>query len=119
MKYQHLIYAFAIIVASSLVYSCKKDRVPAVIVDPNCTDTISFATQILPMMEANCTSCHGAGNSTGYTLTDYSNISTNAAAILNSIQPNASNLMPQGAPALNDSLIQQFSCWKFQGTLNN
>ena len=119
MKYQHLIYAFAIIIASSVVYSCKKDRVPTAIVDPTCTDTISFAATILPLMEANCVSCHGPGNSTGYTLTDYSAISSNADAILNSIQPNSSNLMPQGAPALNDSLIQQFSCWKIQGKLNN
>ncbi len=119
MKYQHLIYAFAIIMATSVVYSCKKDRVPTAIVDPTCTDTISFAAKILPMIEANCISCHGTGNSTGYTLTDYSTISSNADAILNSIQPNSSNLMPQGAPVLNDSLIQQFSCWKIQGKLNN
>ena len=119
MKYQHLIYAFAIIIASSIVYSCTKDHVPAVIVDSNCTDTISFATQILPMIEANCVSCHGSPNSTGYTLTDYSNISANAAAILNSLSGTSVALMPQGGPALNDSLIQQFSCWKSQGTLNN
>jgi hypothetical protein len=119
MKYQHLFFAFAIIISTALVFSCKKDRVPAEIVDANCTDTISFAAAILPMIEANCVSCHGVGNSTGYTLTDYSNISSNASAVLSSIQPNSSNLMPQGGPALNDSLIQQFSCWKNQGALNN
>jgi hypothetical protein len=28
-------------------------------------------------------------------------------------------LMPQGGPALQDSLIEQFSCWVNQGKLNN
>jgi len=28
MKYQHLIYVFAIVTATSLVFSCKKDKIP-------------------------------------------------------------------------------------------
>jgi len=118
MKYQHLIYAFGIVIATSLVFSCKKDRVPSVTVDPNCSDTVYFATQIAPMIANNCLGCHNVGNSTGYTLTNHMNISSNANAILSTMQ-GSPQLMPIGGPALNDTLIQQFTCWINQGTLNN
>lgn len=102
----------------ALALSCSKDKVPAAIFDLNCDDTISFSSQIAPMISANCASCHGISNSTGYTLTNHTNISSNATAILNSLK-GTPQLMPQGGPALNDSLIQQFECWINQGTLNN
>lgn len=105
-------------IASSLVYSCKKEKVPVEVVDPNCIDTVRFATQIEPMIVANCIGCHDIGNSTGYTFTNHTNISTNATAILSAIN-GSPQLMPLGGPALNDSLIQQFSCWLDQGKLNN
>lgn len=121
MKKYTLTLSFALLLLSCLVFtpSCKKEKVPAAILDPNCSDTISFTTQIAPMISNNCASCHSAGNGTGYTLTNHTNISSNASDILNAIQGNGVQLMPQGGPALNDSLIQQFSCWLSQGTLDN
>ena len=116
MKYQHLIYAFGIVTATSLVFSCKKDQVPVV---SDCVDTVYFATQIAPMISSKCLSCHDVGNSTGYTLTNHTNISANASAVLNSLHGASVALMPKGGPALNDTLIQQFSCWINQGKLNN
>jgi hypothetical protein len=98
--------------------SCKKDKVPTTPIDPNCPDTISFATQILPMMENSCISCHDVGNGTGYVITNHTNISANATAILNTLN-GTPQLMPQGGPALHDTLIQQFTCWVNQGKLNN
>ncbi len=118
MKYLHLILLFALVIASSLTSSCKKDQVPGAVVDPNCIDTVFFATQIAPMIANNCLGCHDVGNSTGYTLTNHTNISTNASVILAAIQ-GSPQLMPIGGPALNDTLIQQFSCWVGQGKLNN
>ena len=119
MKYQHLIYVFVIVTATSLVFSCKKDQVPSVTVDTNCVDTVYFATQIAPMISSKCLSCHDVGNNTGYTLTNHTNISANASAVLNSLYGASVALMPKGGPALNDTLIQQFSCWINQGKLNN
>lgn len=113
---------FPIIAASIIAvsFSCKKDKVSGATIDPNCPDTIYFNTQILPMMQNNCTGCHDSGNSTGYTITNHTNISSNASAILNAMKAsNGFQLMPQGGPALNDTLIQQFSCWINQGKLNN
>jgi hypothetical protein len=114
MKYQHLIYVFAIVTATSLLFSCKKDKISTV-----CIDTVHYSTQIAPMIATNCLSCHDVGNGTGYTLTNHTNISANASAVLNSLHGASVSLMPQGGPALNDSLIQQFTCWISQGKLNN
>ncbi len=119
MKYQHLIYVFAIVTATSLVFSCKKDKIPTGTVAPNCIDTVHYSAQIAPMIDSYCLSCHDVGNATGYTLTNHTNISANASAVLNSLHGASVSLMPQGGPALNDSLIQQFTCWISQGKLNN
>lgn len=98
--------------------SCAKDKV-SIVVPPNCPDTISFNVHILPLIQSNCTGCHNAGNGTGYTLTNHSNISASADAILGSMHGNGYQLMPQGGPALPDSLIQKVECWIYQGKKNN
>lgn len=116
------IVLFSMLAVTTVVVSlsCKKDKVQGATIDPNCSDTIFFSTQILPMMQNNCTGCHDSGNSTGYTITNHTNISSNASAILDAMKAsNGFQLMPQGGPALNDTLIQQFSCWIGQGKLNN
>lgn len=115
LKYLSFMVLLSISILSS---SCKKDKVPTTPIDPNCIDTISFATQILPVMQNNCISCHDVGNGTGYVITNHTNISANATAILNSLN-GTPQLMPQGGPALHDTLIQQFTCWVNQGKLNN
>jgi hypothetical protein len=97
---------------------CKKEKVggdaPA-----NCKDTISFNQEILPMIQNHCSGCHGNGNSTGYTLVDHGSISSNASAVIGSMKGNGYQLMPQGGPALPDSLIQKVECWIYQGKKNN
>jgi hypothetical protein len=99
--------------------SCKKDQV-ANNIDANCVDTVSFSTTVLDLIQTNCTGCHDVGNSTGYTFTNHTNISNNAAAILNSMRGQAGfKQMPDGLPSLPDSVIQKFNCWVNQGKLNN
>ena len=102
-----------------LLFSCTKDKVGGTIVDPNCTDSVSFSTDVWPIIEQNCTSCHNVGNTTGYTLTNHTNISSNAAAIVGSMKGSGFQLMPQGGDALPDSIIQKVQCWISQGKLNN
>jgi hypothetical protein len=102
-----------------LLFSCTKDKVGGTIVDPNCTDSLSFSTDVWPIIEQNCTSCHDVGNTTGYTLTNHTNISSNAAAIVGSMKGSGFQLMPQGGDALPDSIIQKVQCWISQGKLNN
>lgn len=112
-----LIPIFILVLTVAISTSCSKEKVSS-LNNPNCNDTISYATQIKPMMDNYCVSCHGDGNGTGYIITSHSNTSSNATNILNAMngQP---QLMPQNGPALHDSLIQQFNCWINQGKLNN
>lgn len=111
-------FHFAFTLYLSLISSCAKDKV-SFVAPPNCPDTISFNTQVLPMIQSNCTGCHNIGNGTGYTLTNHSNISSSADAILGSMHGTGYQLMPQGGPALPDSLIQKVECWIYQGKKNN
>ena len=98
--------------------SCVKEKV-AYTTPPNCPDTVSFVHQVLPIIQNNCTGCHDVGNGTPYTLTNYSNISASADAVLGSMRGNGYQLMPQGGPVLPDSLVQKVECWIVQGKLNN
>jgi len=118
MKLTSSTYLFTLMIFLFFIVSCTKDKVYYVS-PPNCPDTISFNTKVLPIIQSNCTGCHDVGNGTGYTLTSHSNISASADAILGSMHGNGYQLMPQGGPALPDSLIQKIECWIYQGKLDN
>lgn len=112
---------FSIAIFGLLVWnfsSCTKDRVPVVEV-LDCPDTISFATDVLPIMQDQCFSCHSPGNNTGYIFTDHASIANQTTAIIGAMRGDGYDLMPQGGPALPDSLIQKIRCWVQQGKLNN
>lgn len=117
IKLIRFIIPLVVIVSTVVTVSCKKDRVPPSIITADCPDTVHFASQIAPMITTNCIGCHGAG---GFqpTLTNYTEISDKASEILGTLQ-GTPQLMPQGGPALNDTLIQQFKCWINQGKQNN
>ena len=101
-----------------LLFSCTREKVTPI--DQQCNATISFTNEVLPIMEANCVSCHQPGNASGgYDLSSYTAISANANAIVGSMKANGYQLMPLGGPALADSTIQKISCWINQGKLDN
>lgn len=97
------------------VSSCKKDQVST---DCVSNTTIHFSSQIKPMIDNNCVSCHSPG-ATAPDLSTHANIAANATLVLNSLSGSGVQLMPLGGPALNDTLISQFSCWISQGKQNN
>jgi hypothetical protein len=106
------------ILAAFSFVSCKKSKVQSDI-DPNCSDTISYQTDILPLITNNCTGCHGTGNTTGYTFTNHTNMSSNATNMLNAMRGQGGmQLMPPNG-SLSDTDIQKFNCWINQGKLNN
>ncbi len=110
------IYAFVITGISLL--SCSKDKVPVAVSAENCPDTISYETQIRPLVEQNCSTsgCHDASASGGYTLTSYEQISNNAEVMLQTMNHDSGvKPMPDGGSKLQDSLIQQMRCWIAQG----
>jgi len=118
MKQFAFVLTTATFIMLYLFTSCAKDKV-MYSAPPNCPDTISFSNQILPLIQSNCTGCHDVGNGTAYTFTNHANISSSADAILGSMRGNGYKLMPQGGPALPDSLIQKVECWIYQGKLDN
>lgn len=118
MKVRYVLPLIVFAASSILLGNCTKDKV-TVGLPLDCQDTVSFNAVILPLIQDNCSGCHNAGNGTGYTLTNFANISASADAILGSMHANGYELMPQGGPALPDSLIQKVECWIYQGKKNN
>lgn len=103
----------------AVLSSCTKEKTPYMQA-PNCNGTVSFANDVLPIIEQHCTGCHNAGNASGsYNLSDYTTISSHANAVLGSMKNSGFQLMPQGGPALPDSTIQLIECWIYQGKLDN
>lgn len=93
------------------IHAQKESMMPAL---SDCTDTISFANQIKPLIDLNCSTsrCHS--------FPTHESIEQHAFQIIDALQAaNGTVLMPYGGPALADSSIQQFSCWISQGRLNN
>lgn len=117
-----LLSATVLVVMVASVASCNKDKT-ALPVPDQCPDTISFASVVEPMIQANCSTsgCHDAGTaSQGYNLEGHGNISANANDILNVIRHESGVVaMPYFQPKLSDTIIQQFDCWVVQGKLNN
>jgi hypothetical protein len=103
------------------ISACTKDKVQPAVADTTCVDTISFANDVLPILENNCNSCHNATNPSGnYDLSTYTGVSQNPGKVLSSmLQDGSASSMPQGGDKLADSLIQKVSCWINQGALNN
>jgi hypothetical protein len=113
------IYSFFLLIFITVISSCEKDKVGGNVPYPDviCSDTISFANDVLPIIQNNCTGCHN--NSSGYTFTNHQNISSNYAAIVGSMKGLGYQLMPKGLPAIPDSVIQKIQCWVNQGMKNN
>lgn len=100
----------------TLFSSCVKDSVESY-PDIICNQEVSFNQDILPLINQECTGCHD--NQNGYSLTNHSNISANSKAIIGAMRGNGYQLMPQGGPALPDSIINLMECWVNQGKPNN
>lgn len=112
------IIILGIVVLSIFVLSCKKEKAPEVI----CFEEISFAQEIQPLIEMNCTvsGCHDVTEVGGYNFTTYESVSEHADVILAAINHDSGVApMPLGEPKLADSLIVKFICWKNSGKPNN
>lgn len=97
--------------------ACTKDKAPPSL-SLVCPDTVSFSMQILPLIQTHCASCHSPGAGSSPTLSSHADISASADLIHSTLR-GTPQLMPQGGPALPDSLIHQFNCWILQGKQNN
>jgi len=120
MKIASKYRAFILLALSlSLIVACKHD--PEIVVapdpDPTLCDTITvtYELTVKPILEANCFSCHNAGNpSGGIDLTDFSKLTSLAAdgKLMGSIKHlNGYSPMPQGSNRLSDCDIAKIDKW--------
>jgi len=87
----------------------------------DCTSTISYKTDIQPIMNSYCTSCHQPSNAKGgYALSTYSGVTSNTNKVLASMLHNSgSEPMPDNGDQLSDDLLKKMYCWVNQGAKNN
>ena len=112
-------FVFILLLICFSFFSCRKDKVQP-LPPEQCADTVFFSTQILPLIQNNCTGCHFSGNGSIMELTNHSQISSNAESSLNSMTGSAGFMqMPMGSTPLSDSVIEIFNCWIVQGKKNN
>lgn len=89
------------------------------------TDSMSYANDIVPIMEGYCYGCHGNGNtggSGGINLQGYANLkpyADNGKLVGNITHAPGYVGMPYGQPKMPDCEINQISAWVSQGTKNN
>lgn len=87
------------------------------------TVNMKYTTNILPIIQGNCYSCHGNGNvSGGVSLDSYDKLKTQAnSGKLIAVITHAAGVpaMPQGAAQLSTCDIDKIRDWISRGTLNN
>jgi len=105
--------------ASSCVY-VKKD-----VVQTPCTlpTTVSYATNIVPILQTNCYGCHSnSSNLTGILLDNYNTLKSYAqSGTLYGVISHASGFrpMPDGGAKLDDCTIATIKKWIDAGAFNN
>ena len=91
----------------------------------NCNTTnMSFATDIVPLLQANCYACHSNANQSvsGISLEGHSNvkIQVDNGRLLGAItHASGFSPMPQGGPKLSDCNISKIRSWINNGAPNN
>ena len=108
----------------TLIASCSKEKADEIVVDTNTaevlSDTISFSTDIAPLLSNQCTfsGCHFNGSGLG-DYTSYSGIKIDSDnGKLHNRVVSLMN-MPIGSGSLNDSERTKINSWISQGALNN
>lgn len=87
-------------------------------------DSFSFkySTNVKPLLDESCVSCHSTGNTTGTTLDNYADLKTSVdnGSFLKSIKHiSGTSAMPQGQAKWDDCKIAIIEKWINDGTQNN
>ncbi|GAO43899.1 c-type cytochrome [Flavihumibacter petaseus] len=126
MKAQHILLASQLI-ALCLLSSCSKDKESDQPTDPDnpptCnTANMSFANNVLPIINSNCSSCHGATPTAPFSLTNYAEVKVVAddGRLIGAINHQSGYVpMPQNAAKLSSCNIAKIQAWIDQGKPNN
>lgn len=114
------------------IMSCTKDNaIDLSEVEEPVEDTISvnlceseglYLSEVEPIINLNCNSCHSSGGSADFILLDtHSDLVANSSTLMAAIKHDGGgvSVMPAGAPKLSDCDIQTIQKWIDSGKLNN
>lgn len=109
---------FLIATLTSLLYtSCTFEKTEALTL--GCDATMSYATDIKPIIDAKCVTCHSTGASQG----DFQTYAVVKSKVDNTSFNNrlfiAKDMPPGGSPALTEAELGKIKCWLEQGALDN
>ena len=108
-----------------LLQSCYYDNVEELYPNPPACDTtnVSYAEDVWPVINSNCTSCHSGGAPQGnVSLENYDDIvvAANNGSLLGTIKhEDGWPAMPKGGGSLGDCDIAKIEKWVNEGTPNN
>lgn len=108
-----------LVVCVAVFMACTSDKEE--LLNPSGSDctgvNASFATDVLPIIQAKCQGCHGAGSTNGPgQLTNYNEIKNAAARIKTAV---VTGYMPKVGGPLPSNEIRMIRCWVDSGTPNN
>lgn len=108
-------YTLVMIALSICFFSCENnvEEEAGIDIDTSCDPSISFASNVKPIIDNNCISCHGGSQAPD--LRTYNGISNNADRIKTQV---TTRQMPLGGSLSNDE-IEAIKCWIENGALNN
>jgi hypothetical protein len=110
-----------------MIACSKSSNSPTTTPPPSSCDTVNmkYATDVVPILQNNCYSCHGTGNtigSGGILLEGYSNLKPHAGdgSLSGDITHSPGHTaMPYQKPKLDDCTINKILDWINQGAPNN
>lgn len=110
-----ILYTAALIL---FITSCESRTYEEISDNTQITSVVKYESDLKPIMESNCTSCHSAS---GFKpLNNYNLVKANIDIIINRIQRPAGDplKMPQGG-SLSATQINLFTKWKADGLIEN
>ena len=128
MEHQIIKYLKGSAVISGMIFflqSCYYDNVEELYPNAPACDTtnVSYANDVWPVINSNCTSCHSGGAPAGsVSLEDYDDIvvAANNGSLLGTIKhEDGWSPMPKGGGKLNDCDIAKIEKWVNDGTPDN
>jgi hypothetical protein len=103
------------VIIASAVIACKTPKETAATPKPDCSNsTVTYATDIKPIMEANCTKCHNKNNKAGYNFFTLESVKEAASKgeLLGTIKHlKGYAAMPKMASKMDQATIDKIECW--------
>jgi len=123
---QKIIFIGIAMLLFSACYYDKKDQVYPQVIVPTCdTTNINYSVTVTKILNANCTSCHGANANSlgaGIVLNTYATVKpyiTNGRLVNSILQNGNASPMPKNMAKMDVCSINKIILWVNKGALNN